>query len=91
MHKAEAEVECHVIGIVESRKNAEVSDVSDVRDEAGNGQWFEGGRGGRLGRRRRRGRSGVGACVEVEGTDDNCIQCVHYRRCSGEVVKFLSP
>jgi hypothetical protein len=49
VHEAEDEVECHVIGIVESRENAEVSYVSDVRDETGSGPQFEGsmrGKGG---------------------------------------------
>lgn len=37
MGEAEGQVERHVIGIVESRKDAEVSYMSDVHDEAGEG------------------------------------------------------
>jgi len=42
VHEAEDEVECHVISIVESGENAEVSYVSDVSGETGNGPWFKG-------------------------------------------------
>lgn len=47
MSEAEGQVERHVIGVVESRKDAEVSYVSDVHDETGKGPGFEGvsGRG----------------------------------------------
>lgn len=37
MREAKGEVECHVIGIVEAREDAEVSYVSDVHGEAGGG------------------------------------------------------
>lgn len=37
MREAEYEVEGHIVGVVESREDAEVGYVSDVRDEAGNG------------------------------------------------------
>jgi len=42
VREAECEVERHIIGIVESREDAEVSYVSDVRDETGDGPWLEG-------------------------------------------------
>ena len=42
MREAEYEVKRHVVGIVESREDTEVSNVSDVHDEAGHGPWFEG-------------------------------------------------
>ena len=42
MCEAKDEVECHVICIVKSMENAEVSYVADVRDEAGDGPRFEG-------------------------------------------------
>ena len=37
MYEAEAEVECHVIGVVEPRECAEVGYVSNVHDEASDG------------------------------------------------------
>ena len=42
MREAECEVERHVIGIVESREDAEVSYMSDIRDETGDGPRLEG-------------------------------------------------
>ena len=52
MRESKDEVECHIIGVVEPRENAEVSYVSNVHNEACNGPQFEGstGSGGRLGR-----------------------------------------
>ena len=49
MSETEGQVECHIIGIVESREDAEVSYVSYVHGETGNAPWFEGVRSGRLG------------------------------------------
>ena len=42
MREAEYKVERHIIGIVESREDAEVGYVSDIRDETGDGPWLEG-------------------------------------------------
>lgn len=93
MRETEGEVECHIIGIVKSRKNAEVGYMSGVYDKTGNGPWFEGSmRGGGLLRSGGRGGwSETRVCVEVERSNGDRIQRVHNRRCCREIVQFLGP